>query len=67
VTPTFRCAAMTSTKASRTAAALNATLGLATASWVVAVQQLRMDVRGAIELGVMGVTCMSVIAALLLA
>src|SRR6266545_1557323 len=52
VTPTSRSAAMTSTKGSRAAAALTATLGVAAASWVVAVQQLSgMDMGAATDLG----------------
>jgi predicted metal-binding membrane protein len=43
---------MTSTDGSRTAAALAATLGLASAAWVVAVQQMSgMDIGAATELG----------------
>ncbi len=43
---------MTSTKGSRAAAALTATLGVAAASWVVAVQQLSgMDMGAATDLG----------------
>jgi predicted metal-binding membrane protein len=50
--PTSRCAAMTSTRASSTAAALTATLGVVAASWVVAVQQMSgMDMGAASELG----------------
>jgi hypothetical protein len=40
MTPTSRSAAMTSTRTAATAAALTATLGLAAASWVVAVRQM---------------------------
>ncbi len=51
-TPTSRSAAMTSTRTAATAAALAATLGLAAASWVVAVQQMNgMDMGVATRLG----------------
>jgi predicted metal-binding membrane protein len=48
----FRCTAMPSTRAGATAAALTATLGLAAACWVVAVQQMNgMDMGIATQLG----------------
>ena len=51
-TPTPRSAAMTSARAAATAAVLTATLGLAAASWVVAVRQMhRMDMGVATGLG----------------
>ncbi len=50
--PTPRSAAMTSARRAATAAALAATLGLATASWVVAVRQMNgMDMAIATRLG----------------
>jgi predicted metal-binding membrane protein len=50
--PTPRSAAMTSARTAATAAALAATLGLAAASWVVAVRQMNgMDIGFATELG----------------
>jgi predicted metal-binding membrane protein len=50
--PTSRSAAMTSARTAATAAALTATLGLAAASWVVAVWQMDgMDMGVATELG----------------
>ena len=52
MTRTSRYAVTTSTKASRTAAALTGTLGLAAASWVVAVQQMSgMDMGAATDPG----------------
>jgi predicted metal-binding membrane protein len=51
-TPTCRSAAMTSARRAPTAAALTATLGLAAASWVVAVRQMHgMDMGVATRLG----------------
>ncbi len=51
-TPTSRSAAMTSARTTATAAALTATLGLAAASWVVAVRQMSgMDMGVATRLG----------------
>ena len=51
-TPTSRSAAMTSARTAATAAALTATLGLAAASWVVAVRQMNgMDMGVATRLG----------------
>src|SRR6266487_581700 len=51
-TPTPRSAAMTSARTAATAAALTATLGLAAASWVVAVRQMNgMDMGVATRLG----------------
>jgi predicted metal-binding membrane protein len=48
----FRCTAMPRTRAGATAAALTATLGLAAACWVVAVQQMNgMDMGIATQLG----------------
>jgi hypothetical protein len=50
--PTSRSAAMTSARTAATAAALTATLGLAAASWVVAVRQMNgMDMGVATGLG----------------
>jgi predicted metal-binding membrane protein len=50
--PTSRSAGMTSARTAATAAALTATLGLATASWVVAVRQMNgMDMGVATGLG----------------
>ena len=51
-TPTFRSAGPTSARTAATAAALTATLGLAAASWVVAVSQMNgMDMGVATRLG----------------
>jgi predicted metal-binding membrane protein len=51
-TPMFRRTAMTTTSTAATAAALTATLGLAAASWLVAVQQMNgMDMGVATQLG----------------
>ena len=51
-TPTFRSAGPTSARTAATAAALTATLGLAAASWVVAVRQMNgMDMGVATRLG----------------
>ncbi len=51
-TPTFRSAGLTSARTAATAAALTATLGLAAASWVVAVRQMNgMDMGVATRLG----------------
>ena len=50
--PRERSAVTTRTSAAATAAALTATLGLAAASWVVAVRQMNgMDMGAATELG----------------
>src|SRR4030081_1262234 len=52
IPPTFRSAAMTSARTAGTGAALMATLGLAAASWVVAVRQMNgMDMGVATRLG----------------
>jgi len=52
MTPTSRSAAVTSARTAATAAALTATLGLAAASWVVAVRQMNgMDMGVATQLG----------------
>src|SRR4030081_1846409 len=52
IPPTFRSAAMTSARTAGTGAALMATLGLAAASWVVAVRQMNgMDMGAATQLG----------------
>jgi predicted metal-binding membrane protein len=54
-TPKPRSAAMTSTRAAPTAAVLTATLGLAAASWIVAVRQMNgMEMGIATELGSFG-------------
>jgi predicted metal-binding membrane protein len=51
-TPTFRSADVTSARTAATAAALTATLGLAAASWVVAIRQMNgMDMGVATRLG----------------
>lgn len=55
MTPTLRRAAMTSARTAATAAALTATLGLAAASWGVAVRQMKgMDMGVATQLGSFG-------------
>jgi hypothetical protein len=51
-TPTFRSGGLTSARTAATAAALTATLGLAAASWVVAIRQMNgMDMGVATRLG----------------